>query len=59
MRYKSASLYTTYEEWNKLIRKLMKQLSAEARSRKRRPEPTVVLISVPLPEEPIFDGDYG
>ena len=59
MRYKSASLYTTYEEWDQFLRKLQRQLSAEARSRKRRPEPPVVLIPVPLPEESIFDGDYG
>lgn len=58
MRYTTSTMYTTYEDWKQFIRKLQKQLAAEARFRKRRP---TAMVSIPalIPVEPSFDGDYG
>lgn len=58
MRYTTSTMYTTCEDWKQFIRKLQKQLAAEARSRKRRPA-AMVLIPALIPVEPSFDGDYG
>ena len=57
--YSNAStMYTADDDMKQITRTLQERLSAEARSRARRPEP-MVLIPVSVSVKPMCDGDYG
>lgn len=55
---RTQTAYMTIAEYRQVAAEIARQIAAEERSRKRKPDRAEVFGQVPVPN-PVSDGDYG